>query len=309
MTDVANADSLRFPERERCDSGLRAATVVSNYATPECSPQVWCDCSSAYEAFASAVTEHFAVDAIRLARIGPGSSVLDVAAGTGAFTMAAARLGTEVLATDFSPQMIRHLQRKCRSLAYQNVQTAVMDGQDLRLDSERFDVAASLFGLMFFPDHGRGLREMHRVLRPGGQVVIATWAPPPRVELMRLMGDAMLASGVTPPANDHAPHWLGLCHESRLRSQLEEVGFEKVHIVTVAHVSVFEEARELAHVLPTSTPSSAALVASMTPEEQSRFFDALTDDFLERQGNGPYAVTNEALIAIGSKPRRDGPQE
>ena len=307
-TNVAVAGEPCSSDREqRTSDFVRLTGDASRDVAPESTPQVWSDCSSAYEAFATAVTEHFAVDAIRLARLGPGSAVLDVGAGTGAFTLAAARMGTQVLGTDFSPQMIRLLQRKCRSLAYQNVQTAVMDGQNLELDDERFDVAASLFSLMFFPDHERGLREIHRVLRPGGQVVVATWAPPQRVELMRLMGDAMFSAGVSPPANDHVPHWLNLCHPARLRARLESVGFEKVHIVTVAHVSVFEEATELARVLPASTPSSASLLAAMTDEERERFFNALVTDFLERQGEGPYAVSNEALIAVGSKPRTENP--
>ena len=83
--------------------------------------------------------------------------------------------------------------------------------------------------------------------------------------------------------------------------------FWKNREVTVAHVSVFEEAAELARVLPVATPSSAALLAAMTSDERSRFFDALINDFLDRQGEGPYAVTNEALIAIGSKPRTNVP--
>lgn len=289
-------------ERVRRKSGVQPAVVVpTQNIAPEAMADVWCECSAAYEGFASAVTDYFAADAIRLARIRPDSTVLDVAAGTGAFTMAAARRGTQVLATDFSPQMIRQLQRKCGHLAYQNVQTAVMDGQDLKLPDDRFDVAASLFGLMFFPDHDRGLREMYRVLRPGGQVLVSVWAPPHRVELMRVMGDAMMMAGIEPAGCDQVPYWLELCHGERLRARLQATGFQKVHVVTVSHVAVFEDASELAQVLPVATPSSAAVLRSMTSRERRRFIDALTVAFLEQQGDGPYAVTNEALIAVGTK--------
>ena len=287
--------------RGRRKSGVQAAVTVPKRRAPESMPAVWCECSAAYEAFATSVTDYFAADAVRLARMGPSADVLDVAAGTGAFTMAAARRGARVLATDFSPAMIRRLQRKCGSLSYQNVQTALMDGQDLELPDARFDVAASLFGLMFFPDHRSGLRELHRVLRPGGQVLVSVWAPPARVELMRLLGDAVMTAGIEPAGGGNAPYWLELCDTRCLCALLREVGFRKIHVVAVSHVAVFDTVDEFIEILPIATPSSAALVRSMSSSERRRFDEALAESFLERQGDGPYAVTNEALIAVGTK--------
>lgn len=306
MEDVAVDEHAREPsstDRARRRSGVNRIDVAAETALPpETDAGVWADCRQAYANFAEAVTEPFAEDAVRLVRLPPNASVLDVAAGTGAFTMAAARRGTRVLSTDFSADMVAHVQRRAGTLPLRNVQTAVMDGQALQLGDGQFDVAASLFGLMFFPDQARGLAELHRVLRPGGQVVVAVWAPPARVEFMRIVGEAAMSAAIDAPPAGEIPHWIELCQEKKLRSVLEATGFAKVHLVTVKRVSVFEHVSQVAQVLALSTPSSAALFEAITAAERRRCLDALMAGFRERQGDGPYAVTGEALLAVGTKP-------
>src|SRR5690606_18153717 len=100
-----------------------------------------------------------------------GSRVLDVAAGTGALALAAARAGAQVLATDFAPGMVARI----AAAGLPNVEARVMDGQALDLPDAAFDAVFSIFGVIMFPDWRKGLAEMARVTRPGGQGVVATW--------------------------------------------------------------------------------------------------------------------------------------
>jgi len=95
--------------------------------------------------------------------------VLDVAAGTGALALAAARTGAQVLATDFSPGMVDRI----AAYGLPNVETRVMDGQALALADATFDAVFSIFGVIMFPDWRKGLAEMARVTRNGGGVVCA----------------------------------------------------------------------------------------------------------------------------------------
>ncbi|EJO79936.1 methyltransferase domain protein [Leptospira interrogans serovar Pomona str. Kennewicki LC82-25] len=76
--------------------------------------------------------------------------------------------------------------------------TYVMDGQ--KLENDRFDAAFSMFGLMFFPDKVRGLKEIHRVLKPKGKIAVSSWAPISNSILMQcLFGALRKANPDIPP--------------------------------------------------------------------------------------------------------------
>src|SRR5437868_5559032 len=120
---------------------------MSTPLAPEQRADAWSAVAEAYDRFAQQVTLPFAEDAARLVRIGEGTRVLDVAAGTGNFAFAAARRGGRVLATDFAPGMVDRLARKARDECL-TLETAVMDGQALDLPDHTFDLAASIFGVL-----------------------------------------------------------------------------------------------------------------------------------------------------------------
>nr|WP_254911485.1 class I SAM-dependent methyltransferase [Sphingomonas sp. CDS-1] len=135
------------------------------------SPDHWDTAALHYEKTAHPFTAHYADAALARVFLTPASRVLDVAAGTGALALAAARTGAQVLATDFSPGMVARIAAHGLS----NVETRVMDGQALALPDAAFDAVFSIFGVIMFPDWRKGLSEMARVTRPGGYGVIATW--------------------------------------------------------------------------------------------------------------------------------------
>ena len=278
----------------------RHTTPVANFG--EHDVHAWSHCSRRYDAFAEEVTGPYARDAARLVNLRAGVRCLDVAAGTGAFSLVAAETGADVLATDFSPLMIEQLQRKCSRRGVQRVSTAIMDGQNLQLEDESFDVAASVFGLIFFPDQRRGLMELHRVLKPGGRAVVVAWGLPHRVEMMHLMGEALLGANIElPDSPDEAPPWTRLGSSSYLKKLMMDSGFRHVHLVSVTHLWTFARAEYLAELLSAVTPTAAQLFRTLNEEQRAAFLTTLARDFQVRQGVGPYGVTSEALIAVGSK--------
>lgn len=134
-------------------------------------PTHWDATARHYEKTAHPFTQGYAEAALARVPLARKSRVLDVAAGTGALALAAARTGAQVLATDFSPAMVARI----AAADLPNVETRVMDGQALDLPDAAFDAVFSIFGVIMFPDWRRGLAEMARVTRPGGVGAVATW--------------------------------------------------------------------------------------------------------------------------------------
>jgi ubiquinone/menaquinone biosynthesis C-methylase UbiE len=134
-------------------------------------PDHWDTAAEHYEKTAHPFTARFAEAALDRVTLTPTSHVLDVAAGTGALALAAARTGAQVLATDFSPGMVARI----AAAGSPNVEARVMDGQALDLPDASFDAVFSIFGVIMFPDWRKGLAEMARVTRAGGHGVVATW--------------------------------------------------------------------------------------------------------------------------------------
>ena len=129
-----------------------------------------------------------------------GANVLDVAAGNGNATLAAARRFANVTSTDYVPALLD--KGRQRALAEgQQVQFRVADAEQLPFDAGRFDVVISTFGAMFTPDHARCAREMLRVLREGGRIGLANWTPQGFIgRLFKIIG-----AHVPPPAGLKSP--------------------------------------------------------------------------------------------------------
>jgi SAM-dependent methyltransferase len=105
-----------------------------------------------------------------------GERVLDVAAGNGNATLAAAHRFAEVTSTDYVPALLDKGRERARAEGLE-VKFQVADAEQLPFDDGSFDVVLSTFGVMFTPEHDRAAREMLRVLRDGGRIGMANWTP------------------------------------------------------------------------------------------------------------------------------------
>jgi demethylmenaquinone methyltransferase / 2-methoxy-6-polyprenyl-1,4-benzoquinol methylase len=113
-----------------------------------------------------------------LAQVGPGSTALDVATGTGDLAIELARRGAEVTGSDFAPAMLEIARRKAPGLAFEEG-----DALDLAYPDGSFDAATVGFGARNFADLDRGLAEMARVVKPGGRVVVLEITSPQKPPL------------------------------------------------------------------------------------------------------------------------------
>jgi ubiquinone/menaquinone biosynthesis C-methylase UbiE len=155
-----------------------------------------------------------------------GEAVLDVAAGNGNATLAAARRFADVVSTDYVPALLDkgRLRAEAEGL---DVEFQVADAEALPFGDGSFDVVLSTFGAMFTPEHARPAREMLRVLRPGGRIGLANWTPEGFIgQLFRVIGRYL-----PPPAGLKSPAlWGTESHMAELfGAQARHIHAERKH--------------------------------------------------------------------------------
>jgi ubiquinone/menaquinone biosynthesis C-methylase UbiE len=134
------------------------------------------------------------------ADIRAGEHVIDVAAGNGNATLAAAHRFAQVTSTDYVPALLEKGRRRAEAEGMA-VHFQEADAEALPFEDASFDVALSTFGVMFAPDHARSSAEMLRVVRPGGRIGLANWTPDGAVgQLFKTIG-----KHVPPPPGVKSP--------------------------------------------------------------------------------------------------------
>ena len=109
--------------------------------------------------------------------LSPKARVLDVAAGNGNATIAAARRFADVTSTDYVPALLDASKARAEAQGLDNITFQVADAEALPFADEAFDVTLSTFGVMFTPDQQEAARELVRVTRKGGKIAMANWTP------------------------------------------------------------------------------------------------------------------------------------
>ena len=161
----------------------------------------------------------------------PGMCVLDLASGTGEPALSLARRvvpGGVVTATDISEGMLRALRANAETEGLSNVETRVCDGQELPFPDAAFDLVTSRFGVMFFVEIDRALREIRRVLKPGGRIAFMVWgAPEPGTYFGAAVVPYIRRLSVKPDPD--APGPLRYAEPGKLARLVEAAGFTKVN--------------------------------------------------------------------------------
>lgn len=138
----------------------------------------WDRAAEYYEPFWQAQLRPAQSRLLKLADLQPGERILDVACGTGLVTFPAAKAVVpegSIVGTDLSEGMIEMARQIATKRGVENVVFEHMDAEALELPDGTFDAALCSLGLMYMPDPVQALREMRRVLRPGGRAVAAVW--------------------------------------------------------------------------------------------------------------------------------------
>lgn len=254
----------------------------------------WNDIAAGFDEVVTPASMRLGEEALQRIDLRPGTRLLDVAAGSGALSIPAARAGADVLAVDLAPTMIDRLMERARTEGLTNLEGRVMDGQALDLDDGLFDVTASVNGVSLFPDLQAGLREMVRVTRPGGRVLVVAFGPPDRAEFVGFFLGALRATapGSVPPP---APLPFQVADPAVLRRRLEAAGLDEVRVETHTWHLHLRSAEHLWDLATHSHPLGAELSAGLTDEQAAEAKRVLGGMLRERSGGGPGGVLTAAV--------------
>lgn len=272
--------------------------------TPGQIRDAWDRISPGFDRFATPLTMRLGEEALRRVEVRAGTTLLDVAAGSGALCIPAARLGARVVATDVSPGMIERLKVRAREEGLDGLDARVMDGHALDLEDDTFDVAGSQNGVSLFPDLDRGLAEMVRVTRPGGRVLIVAFGPLPKAEFLTFFLSAMRATipDFTGPPMDPPSLPFQAADPAELRRRMIKAGLQGVRVETITWDAEFRSGAHLWDVATSSNPMGAAVVADLTEDRRAKVREVLDGMLRERSGGGSAAVLHaDVNVAIGTK--------
>jgi SAM-dependent methyltransferase len=170
---------------------------------------------------------------LEAAQLRPGLRVLDLASGVGdpALSIAAevAPAG-RVTATDLGPGMMSLAEELARKKGTINIEFREANAESLPFADESYDVLTCRFGIMFFPDLRKALRECFRVLKPGGRAAFVAWGKKEQPFFTTTAGILLKHVPVPPPPPDpDGPSMFMFGERDRLRRALEAAGFTNVH--------------------------------------------------------------------------------
>jgi len=232
-----------------------------------------------------------------LAGVGEGTRVIDIAAGSGGQSIAAARRGATVLATDISSNILDEAAQAARAAGISTIATHVVDGESLDVDPGTFDAAISRLGLMYMPDKQGALAQARRVLREGGRYAAIVFAEPDRNGFFSVpIGIIRRRAQLPPPA----PGLPGPFSSAGLRDQLDAAGFREVEVHRVDAPLEVSSAAECAKLERESFGALHQMLAGLAEEERQdtwREIESALGEFETAEGfRGPC----ELLVGVGT---------
>ncbi|MBX9909298.1 MAG: methyltransferase domain-containing protein [Beijerinckiaceae bacterium] len=262
----------------------------------------WDNHVGVYEAVFEPLSLAFARHALDRLNLRAGERLIDIGAGAGGVALMAAALGADVLAIDASAGMAARIAARAsaRRRGGGRVLAAVMNGMALEAPAASFDAAISTFGVILFPDAAAGMREMARVLRPGGRAAVLTWTKPERYELAaRLLGAIAQVRGPLPPPAS-LPAQLRFKDPADFRALLGEPGLVVEDIVELEERWTLPSARWIAEHIAFA-PGMAAMTDGLGDDRDSVMH--LFVETLERErGTGEVVLKAVAHLGIARKP-------
>lgn len=239
-----------------------------------------------------------------LARIGPGSRVLDIAAGAGEQSISAARRVGEsghVLATDIAPALLERAATDARTAGLSNVETRELDGEALdALPAASFDAAISRVGLIYFPDQQRALAGMRRALRPGGRVAAIVYSTPERNAFFSIPVKIIRERAKLPPPLPGQPGPFSLGAEGVLEAAFAKAGLRDIEVRKVPSPVKLPNAAECVRFERESFGALHQMMVALSEAERAQAWRAIEEALREFETSQGFVGPCEMLVGAGT---------
>jgi SAM-dependent methyltransferase len=240
-----------------------------------------------------------------LAEVQAGARVLDVAAGAGGQSFAAAQrvgLKGEVLATDIAENLVRYLEEDAAAAGLTQVRAAVMDGEDLHVPPGRFDAVICRLGLIYLPDREAALSGMREALRSGGRLGAIVYSTPEANRFFSVPVSIIRRAAQLPPPLPGQPGPFSLGTPDVLRHELEAVGFVDVDVRALPAPLQLASAAECVRFERESFGALHQMLAGLGADAQAAVWQEITDALTEFEGPDGFVAPCELLVVAAAKP-------
>jgi SAM-dependent methyltransferase len=239
-----------------------------------------------------------------MARIGPGSRVLDVAAGAGDQTLQVAeRIGPQghVLATDIASNILAFAAQNARNAGHANVKTAVMDGERLDVPQGTFDAVVSRVGLIYFPDQQKALAGMKRALKSDGRIAAIVYATAESNRFFSIPVSIIRARANLPPPLPGQPGPFSLGGPGVLEETFRAAGFRDVESRLVAAPVKLRSAAECVRFEKESFGALHQMLAGLDEAGREEAWQEIEGELRAFEGPSGFAGPCELVVAVGTK--------
>jgi len=240
-----------------------------------------------------------------MASISIGHRVLDVAAGAGEQSITTAKkVGTSgyVLATDISSNILEFAQQMAKQAGLNNIETLVLDGENLTLPDATFDSVISRVGLIYFPDQQRALKEMLRVLKPGGKVAAVVYSTPEKNKFFSVPVSIIRNRAKLPPPLPGQPGPFSLGAEGIIESAFSQAGFINVKSELVDSPLLLPSAKECVRFEKESFGALHQMMSTLSDSEKDSVWNEIEEELKKFETQNGFAGPCEMVVAVGEKP-------
>jgi ubiquinone/menaquinone biosynthesis C-methylase UbiE len=239
-----------------------------------------------------------------LAGVTAGSKVLDVAAGGGGQTMAAARrVGPSggVLATDISPAILEYAASEVKRAGLSNVSTREMDGEQLEVEPDAYDAVISRVGLIYFPDQQAALTGMRRALKKGGKVAAIVYSTPDRNRFFSVPVSIIRRRANLPPPLPGQPGPFSLGSPDALQHAYEAAGFHDVEVRVIEAPLLMVSAAEFTRFARESFGALHQMLSGLGAAEREEAWTEIATAMREFEGPSGFAGPCELIVGAATK--------